>query len=263
MSNTVESTARRQMRSALQKLTRNIRGSGFTQFSQQELNKNYNILVDPLILDEASSLKPSYFAPYQSLIPDPSSDTVGGSYNGQDDETEKSFTRPVDRAYVLNQHLLSYLYLCNRSSNGERAPWISKSVGDTLFRGLFKYDQPEFGCYRITYLDDPSYPHIMAVVYNNLVATDDTVLYGELLPILRIMLTQLWNLRFIHHMVSPVLIFSLMGLKVRVIEAFFQDQRLVLRPTKLYDFTHGNDAAFKVFAQWYMGKPIGDTIQAP
>ncbi|KAB8217835.1 hypothetical protein BDV33DRAFT_205926 [Aspergillus novoparasiticus] len=103
----------------------------------------------------------------------------------------------------------------------------------------------------------------MAVIYNNLVAADDTVLYGELLPILRIMLTQLWNPRFIDHMISPVLTYSLMGLKVQVIEAFFQDQRLVLRPTKLYDFTHGNDAAFKVFTQWYMGKPIRDTVQAP
>ncbi|KAK6832191.1 hypothetical protein RU639_002893 [Aspergillus parasiticus] len=81
---------------------------------------------------------------------------IGNKTYGQDDETENSFTRPVDRAYVLNQHLSSYLYLCNRFSNGGRAPWISKSVGDTLFRGLFTYDQPEFGCYRITYLDDPS-----------------------------------------------------------------------------------------------------------
>ncbi|KAB8200110.1 hypothetical protein BDV34DRAFT_230561 [Aspergillus parasiticus] len=51
----------------------------------------------------------------------------------------------------------------------------------------------------------------MAVMYNNLVATDDTVLYCELLPILRIMLTQLWNPRFIHHMVSSVLIFFTHG----------------------------------------------------
>lgn len=56
------------------------------------------------------------------------------------------------------------------------------------------------------------------------------------------------------------MIISLMGFRPRVIEAYFKDNRLVLRPTKLYDFTHGNDAAFKTFAQWYLGSPIGDTM---
>lgn len=60
-----------------------------------------------------------------------------------------------------------------------------------------------------------------------------------------------------------VFILSLMGFQPRVIEAFFQGQHLVLRPTKLYDFTHGNPNAFKTFAQWYMGKPIGNTMQFP
>ncbi|KAB8264339.1 hypothetical protein BDV32DRAFT_135271 [Aspergillus pseudonomiae] len=261
MSKPMETMARRNMRAALQQLTRSVRDSGFTEFSQQELQKNYNIEVDLMVLDEASSLKPSYFAPCRSPIPDPSADTSGEPYKGQDHETEYSFTRPVDRAYVMwNMHLAYYMSFCDSSVTGERTPWISQCVGETPFRGLFKYEQPEFGCYEITYLDGPSYPHVMAVIYNNLVATDDTVLCGELLPILRIMLAQLMKWEFVHQMVSPVLIISLMGLKVRVIEAFFKDQKLVVRPTKMYDFTHGNDAAFKVFAQWYMGQPIGDTV---
>lgn len=60
-----------------------------------------------------------------------------------------------------------------------------------------------------------------------------------------------------------VLIFSLMGLQARVIEAFFHGENLVLRPTKMYDFSHGNSDAFKSLAQWYiLGEPIGDTTQA-
>lgn len=59
-----------------------------------------------------------------------------------------------------------------------------------------------------------------------------------------------------------VLIFSLMGVQARVIEAFFQGHKLVLRPTKMYDFSHGNHNAFETFAQWYIGKPIGITTQA-
>ena len=54
-----------------------------------------------------------------------------------------------------------------------------------------------------------------------------------------------------------------MGLQARVIEAFFQGQNLVLRPTKMYDFSHGNPDAFKTFAQWYMGKPMGDCTRFP
>lgn len=54
-----------------------------------------------------------------------------------------------------------------------------------------------------------------------------------------------------------------MGLQARVIEAFFHGENLVLRPTKMYDFSHGNSDAFKSLAQWYiLGEPSGDTTQA-
>ena len=50
--------------------------------------------------------------------------------------------------------------------------------------------------------------------------------------------------------------FSLMGFQARLIETFFRDDKLVLRPTKLYDFSHGNDSAFQTLILWYMGKAI-------
>ncbi|PGH31921.1 hypothetical protein GX50_05304 [[Emmonsia] crescens] len=95
-----------------------------------------------------------------------------------------------------------------------------------------------------------------------MVAKDSTILHGELFPIVRIMITQFWKRKFAHQMVSPVLIISLMGFKARVIEAYFEDQTLVMRPTNMYGFTHANPAAFKTFVQWYMGPPIEDTIRA-
>ena len=52
-----------------------------------------------------------------------------------------------------------------------------------------------------------------------------------------------------------------MGLQSRVIETFFEGPNLVLHTTKMYDFSHGNPNAFKEFAQWYMGKPMGDCTQ--
>ncbi|PGG95358.1 hypothetical protein AJ80_09974 [Polytolypa hystricis UAMH7299] len=47
----------------------------------------------------------------------------------------------------------------------------------------------EFNLQQLKNLDGPTYPHVKAVMYNNLVATDSTILCGELLPIFRIMLT--------------------------------------------------------------------------
>ncbi|KAK2805794.1 hypothetical protein FQN50_006070 [Emmonsiellopsis sp. PD_5] len=264
MSEIGESPARRRMREALRSLTLSIKGLGVDEFDLHQL-KGFNIQIHPMTLDETSHTrhKPSYFAPYPGhLIPEPDDDALGGAYNGLDDETELSLTRPVDRAYVMNIHLSCYISYCERNAKGERAPWTSKCVGDYPFKGLYKHAQPEFGCYQITDLNGPDYPHVKAVMYNNLVAKDSTILCGELLPILRIMLTQFWKTQFIHQMVSPVLIFSLMGHQARVIEAYFQDRILYLRPTKMYDFSHRNPEAFKTFVQWYMGSPIGDTVLA-
>lgn len=82
------------------------------------------------------------------------------------------------------------------------------------------------------------------------------------------LVTTVWFLSLVNHSLSRTDIcyrcwfFSLMGLQARVIEAFFQGHKLVLRLTKMYDSSHGNHNPFKTFAQWYIGKPIGITTQA-
>lgn len=55
------------------------------------------------------------------------------------------------------------------------------SVADYPFKGLDRDLQPEFGCYNITDTRDPKYPHVKAIMYNNLVATDSTFLFGEII----------------------------------------------------------------------------------
>ncbi|GKZ81077.1 hypothetical protein AnigIFM56816_005588 [Aspergillus niger] len=267
MSPMLEAPARRQMRAALRDLALKIKSLRVDELDLQLLEK-LNIRVNLMSLDEASPHKPSYFAPLKDhAIPDPKDDDLDGPYNGLNEETEPAFTSPIDRAYAVDIHFSSYItyYSMKADREGYRTTWFSKCVGDSPFEksSLYKYEQPEFGCYRIAELNGPTRPHVKAVMYNNLVATDSTILFGELMPILRIMLTQLRRRKFIHEMVSPVLIFSLMGLQARVIEAFFHGENLVLRPTKMYDFSHGNSDAFKSLAQWYiLGEPIGDTTQA-
>ncbi|OJI83289.1 hypothetical protein ASPTUDRAFT_124473 [Aspergillus tubingensis CBS 134.48] len=266
MTRVAESPARRQVRVALRDLALNIKSLAVDEFDLQQL-ENLSINVDSMVLDQMSSEKPIYFAPYSDhSFPEPNDDDLHGSYNGVDDETDPAFSRPYDRAYVMDMHFDSYIsyYNLKAKREGYRSPWVPKCIGDSAFGniGLYRDEQPEFGCFSIAEPKDPVCPHVKAIIYNNMVATDSTILFGELMPILRIMLKQYWRAKYIHSMVSPVLVFSLMGLQARVIEAFFQGQELIIRPTKLYDFSHGNPSAFKTFTQWYMGRPIGDTTKA-
>ncbi|CAG8908029.1 unnamed protein product [Penicillium egyptiacum] len=106
---------------------------------------------------------------------------------------------PSHQSRICYAHTRFVLHFLLRSKcQRSEGPWTSKCVGESAFEnsGLYKHDQPEFGCYHIAELNDPAYPHVKAVMYNNLVATDSTVLYGELIPTLRIMLTQLRKRKF-------------------------------------------------------------------
>lgn len=118
--------AHRQVRATLTNLARKVNSLRVDEFDLQQL-KNLNIHVDLITLDETSPHKPSYFAPYPGRsIPEPNDDDLGGAYNGLDDETEHSLTRPADRAYVMDIHLSSYISYYDLNAKGERAPWTSK-----------------------------------------------------------------------------------------------------------------------------------------
>ncbi|KAB8246580.1 hypothetical protein BDV35DRAFT_353661 [Aspergillus flavus] len=127
-------------------------------------------------------------------------------------------------------------------------PWNSKCVGNyTTYKSLFH----------------PDYPHVKAIAYNNVNATDQTILRGELLLILRLMFTQLRKRRFLKHMVAPVLLFFIVGPQhARIIEAIFDGSNLVLRTTKIFDLRYKNVQGLKDFAGYYLGPPMGDTVKA-
>ncbi|KAJ5587727.1 uncharacterized protein N7459_003492 [Penicillium hispanicum] len=258
--------AQREIRVALMAMHIRVRDFGVDEFDLKQL-EDLNVRVDPMVLDETSPQKPSYFAAQPShLILETNEETLG-SYNGLDDmeDISPAFKRPYDIARQMNWFLVHYISRCRSHANdeGESDPWRYNYGGDFPECGLFKYEQPEFGCFRILDLKDPAYPHVKAIIYNNMVATESTILYGELLPILRLMFAQFRRKRLRHHMMAPVLVISLMGVKCRAIEAHFDGKTLTVRPSAMYDFTHGNDAAFRTFAQWFLGKAIGDTLHVP
>lgn len=58
----------------------------------------------------------------------PDEESLGAKYNGIDDEkaTPDGFTRPVDRAYWMSNHLRLYISKCEMSVGGNLVPWTSK-----------------------------------------------------------------------------------------------------------------------------------------
>ncbi|GFF50597.1 hypothetical protein IFM46972_09086 [Aspergillus udagawae] len=126
---------------------------------------------------------------------------------------------------------------------GETSPHSLKRRGSLgLAMGLYKDEQPEFGCYHITDPNGSAYPHVKPTMYNNLVATDSSHLgrvatdsVNHAYAVLEAAVHSPDGL-----IATIVLIISLMRLQARVVGACFDAEYLVLRPTKAYDFSHGS-----------------------
>lgn len=107
-------------------------------------------------------------------------------------------------------------------------------------------------------------PHTKAFMYNDMEATDGTILRGELLTILRLMLGQLRKARLLQYRKAPVILylsFPLPTVPYRVLcrsfwsrlwvnvpalfESYYNGQSLVLRTTKLYNFPEETSIGFK------------------
>lgn len=52
---------------------------------------------------------------------------------------------------------------------------------------------------------------------------------------------------------------SILGNRVRLIEAFCEDGKIIFRATRLYDLPGEYILASEQFAEWFYGSPIGDT----
>lgn len=51
-----------------------------------------------------------------------------------------------------------------------------------------------------------------------------------------------------------------MGKRGRVIEGYFDGERLIMGCTDLYDLRNNTAMALKDFAEWYLGDPVGNTV---
>lgn len=57
---------------------------------------------------------------------------------------------------------------------------------------------------------------------------------------------------------NQVLLLSLHGLRLRILEAYFDGHEVVVRRIAAFDFSFMNYVGFKTFAQWFHGQPKGD-----
>lgn len=78
------------------------------------------------------------------------------------------------------------------------------SIGDPPFLGLYQYKYPEFGLTEAKQEKSGRFPHLKAMIYNDLNGTDDQLHRGELLIAMRMMMAQLKRAQFLDHMVVPV-----------------------------------------------------------
>ncbi|KAE8406801.1 hypothetical protein BDV37DRAFT_242029 [Aspergillus pseudonomiae] len=263
-----ESPKRRQLRKALRALTNHVAGLKEHEFDVNQA-KAQNIHILPMDLDQQSPSRPTFFAsrsPDLLFSPDDSYDhrTPPGFCNL--DSIPRKFREPRDGARNILEYFHHYVYACALFSKDWvlNEPWCPVSLGDVPFVNLNDHSSPEFVTSNACQVKDGPYPHLKAMVYNNLDGADDIILRGEVTIALRLIIAQMRRNRFIEHMTAPVLLFSFMGpQQVRLVEAYFNGSSVVVRPSRLFDLRTKNEAVLKELGQWFFGPPIGNTKECP
>lgn len=106
----------------------------FNITNDNELEKLDNVRIEPLVLDEASPQRPSYFACYPNhLLPEPSGEEFEDMkknatfIGGGDDDPEDPDSRPVYRACQVYRFGFSiYMQYFYFEAKEGKAPWATK-----------------------------------------------------------------------------------------------------------------------------------------
>ncbi|OJJ71235.1 hypothetical protein ASPBRDRAFT_66227 [Aspergillus brasiliensis CBS 101740] len=218
----------------------------------QSLLKRYRIQTESLSLRINDSHAPKFFTPLSPQdIPEPTQEYV--------DRDTASLTLSTEYGRLIHIYLQSYIRNLMIDFPDIRRVWSSNQIGNYDFANLYRTFEPEFGTLSIFHVAKAARPHIKCIMHNNLDVDDSCLLLGEIVTVIRIILGQLKQKVFVNDMILPILLFSPNRQHPRVIEAYYNGQKLVVRYTKSYDFTTLNMAGFKTFAQWFLGNPVGDT----
>ncbi|KAF7114669.1 hypothetical protein CNMCM5793_009620 [Aspergillus hiratsukae] len=105
-------------------------------------------------------------------------------------------------------------------------------------------------------------PHLMCILEIYGFGSAEELHCGEILTILATTITRLELDDYQDEVVIPVLLFSIMSdYKGRIIQAYFNGDELVIRKSKLYDFSTREtlSSSTTLFMQWMASTPVGDT----
>ncbi|KAK1142384.1 hypothetical protein N8T08_007936 [Aspergillus melleus] len=218
---------------------------------------------EPMVLDEKSENRPSFLTPLPATLfidPDDHHDRQYGMEYVTFDSLPEDSSDPKTCARAIDNYFSHYVWHCSYDIPKKDLVWSSVNVGEGPYVNLYRYEYPEFGPTWVEQVQKGPYSHANATIYNDLNANDGSILQGELLFALRLIMAQMRRARFIDHLVTPIIVFSFMGPQhARGIEAYMDGHTVVVRPTKLYDLRTKDEAALKTLAQWYFSKPLEPT----
>ncbi|KKK27385.1 hypothetical protein ARAM_002292 [Aspergillus rambellii] len=220
------------------------------------------IQYSTLSLQEEPDLEPYYFKPYAGDLPlpeDPDNDL--GSM-----DCDLLRDNHISNARTLQLVLWDYAYHCGMLLEEQNLQHLSpfrgyRETGDFKFGNLFEVMPNNWEVPTVLDTREGKFPHMKAMVISNTIG-DNRLLRGELLAITDIMSTRLRTIELRPHIVAPILIFSIIGVRhARVLEAHFNGKDLIVRCSKLYDFSSSTPdlKPIRLLARYWLGSPCGET----
>ncbi|KAJ6031920.1 hypothetical protein N7540_002652 [Penicillium herquei] len=234
-------------------------------------------------LDDNSHDTPCFFAPY-TKPPSLSLDTV----QMLEDELGalSEYRHPDGYSRALYRFWRRYVYreiLCH-GPNERKQNWPWFDIGGPLLSKL-DCQGPPLACngeessqaIEVSAAADLQSPQIKAVILVNAKGDNENLYRGEIMTVLRLIIHQMGQRRLIKHMKIPVrippssfihqqqeltrirqvMVLSIIANRARLIEAFCENEKIVLRATPLYDFPEDIPDAFPTLAKWFHGHPTG------
>ncbi|KAJ5585384.1 uncharacterized protein N7459_005184 [Penicillium hispanicum] len=260
----IQITTRSKYRGMLQVIQDTICDAEAHQLESSVLEKA-GVLRQPLALDENSKCKPFFFDRFREALED------------MTDPNDPVLTRYVpdreDHDNVRGVHHFTERYIVDHEPVGVpgsySASWGKINCGG-LFETIFHWkasmialpvNHPEAWPYPPPEPTNPPLPHVKCLM-ESWVIGDDRLLRGEIKAIIRIMRSRLYARKLRPHLTAPVMVFSTVGpWHLRILEAYFDGSKLVVRNTPLYDMRdHCEDEAFmQDICRWWYGSCIGNT----
>ncbi|PYH34572.1 uncharacterized protein BO87DRAFT_458926 [Aspergillus neoniger CBS 115656] len=231
--------------------------------------KLHKISILPLELEEKSDARPIFFTPCSaSIMADPVESMTGeGREFIEFDSFPEHHRDPLYCSRFLLDRFSGYISICSDFSDRDEAYELKNlqsdlSIDEPPLTNLHQFSYPEWLTVWATKLAKGPQPHIKAFVCNNMNGTNAKVLRGEVMVTLRLMIAHMKSVRFVEQLTAPVLLFSFMGPQhARLIEAYFDGNSLIMRPTRLFDLRKMDADVIRTMGQWFFGMATGETTR--